>query len=343
MGNAEPVHELIARPAHPDQILAGTIDGRLILWSISGNRELATLPVSPSRSGPAVLIDPTGTTMTVLTAAGTIERRDIDSGDLHGPPTVAPNTDSLIGFTADGYLLTQRSTVGVGESAIDLWNLDAGEKSGTLDSPEGLYGGRRRPINLDNGRTLRQIPRVSGRPHPSTSPPSSGSTRFATERRIGLPMSRQKPSLQVCRSQPPALESASLPLRWPQRACRYVISWPWSTRSCPKDDAAAVGRGPALEADQAAAPAATRAEGPGRGRPRVERAGRAGGQRVRPAHRLPLARSPQLGCGSGYTTSRRLRILAAGRRVGPAAPTCPERALRGAVDRPVPRLFLSAG
>jgi hypothetical protein len=53
---------------------------------------------------------------------------DVDSGTRTAEPLYAPDASHLIGFTADGYLVTSNDT----SDALQLWDLGRGRLSGTV-------------------------------------------------------------------------------------------------------------------------------------------------------------------------------------------------------------------
>jgi WD40 repeat protein len=130
------------RPGHPDEIAIVAPGSSVQLWNLSSRRLLRTFPTSAATTSRALLFDPTGTRLAVLTSNHTVERWDVDTGTPVRTSLPAPDTTKIIGFTGDGYLIS------LGDSAsttLQFWDLKQGLVSGTMpletsevDSPDGL-------------------------------------------------------------------------------------------------------------------------------------------------------------------------------------------------------------
>ena len=133
---SRPNVELGLRPGNADQLILGTSDDKLALWSLAQQRPLVTYPVEPAhRTQSGIAIDPRGHLLAVLTKRGTIELRDVDSGNLLHPAVPAPpDVTGLLGWTTDGYLLL----TGLSGARVDFWRPEQGQQYSSLPLPSGF-------------------------------------------------------------------------------------------------------------------------------------------------------------------------------------------------------------
>jgi WD40 repeat protein len=126
--------DLSLRPGHPDQFVVASSD-RIELWSVSGRRPLAVLAVSlgTQRIIPDTAFTLDGSRLAVLTAEHTIVMWDPSTGTT-GTPLPAPDPAQVLGFTADGMLVTVADISGSGEK-LELWDVNAGQLTATLTVP----------------------------------------------------------------------------------------------------------------------------------------------------------------------------------------------------------------
>jgi hypothetical protein len=177
------------RPGHPDEIAVVVADRPVQLWSVSTGRPIRAMP------GPAgvrdLIFDPSGERAAVVRDDRTVEEWDPATGQrVHGPH-FAPTVLGLIGYTADGYLVTAAQ-----DNAVQLWDLERGAPSGS--------------VRLTRGQRVEPGP-------PSDPLQLGGEARMPAE----LPLSAERWAGELCRAVPgyspaergplPVLESAPAP------------------------------------------------------------------------------------------------------------------------------------
>jgi WD40 repeat protein len=128
---------LYDRPGHPGQVAVSTHDRPVELWDVPAGRRLATIPteLNPdlTRIGSDVLaFDPTGTELATLAAGRTIQVWDVDAAAPARPPIAAPQAQELVGFAADGYLVTLNQADNSSQESLAVVDVDTGQERGSL-------------------------------------------------------------------------------------------------------------------------------------------------------------------------------------------------------------------
>jgi Trypsin-like peptidase domain len=117
------------RPGHPGQAVVTGMNGELQLWDAARGERLRTIPTAyrPAIDAafPWIEIDRHGRHMAVLTPDRAIEVWDLESGRLTGPGIPAPGGVDLVGFDADGELVTYAGTGGRG---FEVRQIDVDER-----------------------------------------------------------------------------------------------------------------------------------------------------------------------------------------------------------------------
>ncbi|MFC4944635.1 trypsin-like peptidase domain-containing protein [Pseudonocardia sp. GCM10023141] len=117
------------RPGHPDEVAVLGPDSTIELWDTAAGRRITTLPATPQRLPVTFAFDPTGDRLASITVGGSIDIWDVDSQTVVGQPFPAPGTTLIVGFTADGSLVTRRTD---GTSGMEFWDVASGRKSGEV-------------------------------------------------------------------------------------------------------------------------------------------------------------------------------------------------------------------
>jgi hypothetical protein len=154
---------LYGRPAHPGQVAVTARERPVELWDVPAGRWLATIPtdLNPdlTRIGNEVLaFDPTGTRLATLAAGRTIQVWDVDAAAPARPPIAAPRSQELVGFDADGHLVTLDQDNTVSQVTLTFVDLGTGQERGSV-TPRLRYarltGDGRTAVLENNGGTER--------------------------------------------------------------------------------------------------------------------------------------------------------------------------------------------
>jgi hypothetical protein len=135
-------HGLWVRPGHPGEaiVIAGTV---LELWDVPSGRRLGSADLNVKyRRG----VITRGDTLVAISAEGNLEVRTLPTMELVGAPIAAPDVQQLLGFDAEGRLVTGA----VFPPQIAFWDLErraeAGRMRPVVGTPGPVDGG---PFSID--------------------------------------------------------------------------------------------------------------------------------------------------------------------------------------------------
>jgi hypothetical protein len=147
------------RPGHPGQVAVVGID-EVQVWDAPLGRLVASLPAAPwldelDRYRSPVAFDATGDRLAVLTRDRTVQLSDVEPARLARAPIPTPATRELLGFDADGYLVTGNvGDVGVSPTRLAFLDVVTGAEAGSVDTTDAI-----RPLRIgyltEDRRTIR--------------------------------------------------------------------------------------------------------------------------------------------------------------------------------------------
>jgi hypothetical protein len=154
---------MYGRPAHPGQVAVTVHERPVELWDVPAGRRVATIPtdLNPdlTRIGNEVLaFEPTGTRLATLAAGRTIQVWDVDAAAPARPPIAAPRSQELVGFDADGHLVTLDRDDTVSQVTMTFVDVGTGQERGSVTPRLGfarLTADGRTAVLENNGGTER--------------------------------------------------------------------------------------------------------------------------------------------------------------------------------------------
>jgi WD40 repeat protein len=125
------------RPGHPGQVAVSAGDQPVELWDVPAGRRLASIPIALNTGltsvGNSVLaFDPTGTRLAALAADRTIQLWDVDAATPARPPIPAPRAQEIVGFDADGHLVTLDGENNVSTDTLSFVDVATGQDRGSV-------------------------------------------------------------------------------------------------------------------------------------------------------------------------------------------------------------------
>ena len=131
---------LAIRPAHPGEVAVNAPGGGIDLWSAVDRRRIRTIGATAERHDqtsyyvddrePVAVFDAEGRTLAVL-GTDAVEVWDADTGTRVAHLDV-PGVRSVVGFTADGYLVVVSESSATGESTVHLLDVASRAETGSF-------------------------------------------------------------------------------------------------------------------------------------------------------------------------------------------------------------------
>ncbi|MFC4945525.1 trypsin-like peptidase domain-containing protein [Pseudonocardia sp. GCM10023141] len=130
-GGAYPPPEV--RPGRRDEVAVINGTGAVELWNVATGSVTATLRTPPDRPSrvTSMAFSRDGQRLAAVTSRREIDVWDVATGAQVRPPIVLPFGAWVVGFDADGNLITGNETTTAGRQ-IAFWNLDTGRESGSM-------------------------------------------------------------------------------------------------------------------------------------------------------------------------------------------------------------------
>ena len=125
------------RPGHPGQLAVLGADRDVQLWDVEAGRLLDVLHPGDRGGGLGTFsfaFDRDGSRLATLGSGGVVEVWDVDRHEPVHPPVPVPSLAFLIGFDADGYVLTGSETPTAGRQ-VTFWDPATGQEAGSLRLP----------------------------------------------------------------------------------------------------------------------------------------------------------------------------------------------------------------
>jgi hypothetical protein len=125
---------LLIDPADPNRVLVTDSTGKLVLWSLSDEEQLASSPVSLLRTSnerPVAAFDPYQDRIAVLDADRILRMLDADTLREVGAGVHMPGTAAVLGVTPDGLVLLERGEFTIPTDLL-FWNVAEGVPVGTV-------------------------------------------------------------------------------------------------------------------------------------------------------------------------------------------------------------------
>jgi len=143
----------VLRPGHPDQFLTWRPDQTFEVWSITAGGPIGSLSAVANDGYRSTGFDSSGNLLAVLNPGGTLEVWDIDRNVRVGPSLAAPDAGEIVGFTADGSVVTSNFRDDDTNIRLQFWDIATGSSTEPLPFGADLSRGLGRNL-VEDGRTL---------------------------------------------------------------------------------------------------------------------------------------------------------------------------------------------